>query len=129
MSILGDELAKGFKQVTKEFTQAKHRAAGRSLTEREYAWLRAQEKRKERETIKAATWQVMAQAYAHASGNGSLPVSARQMMYAARPLVLQITGGKCWQRTMYFTQYMLSRRASGRDRKLGYRVRCAWPFL
>jgi hypothetical protein len=107
MSILGDELAKGFKQVTKEFTQAKHRAAGRSLTEREYAWLRAQEKRKERETIKAATWQVMAQAYAHASGNGSLPVSARQMMYAARPLVLQITGGKCWQRTMYFTQYML----------------------
>jgi hypothetical protein len=43
MSILGDSLAKALKQVTKDFTKAKHRAGERPLSQRDYAWLRAGE--------------------------------------------------------------------------------------
>jgi DNA topoisomerase VI subunit B len=65
------------------------------------------QKRSEKEQIKQAAYSVMAQAYALASGNGTLPANARQMMYAARPLVLKITGDKCWKNTAYFTQKLL----------------------
>jgi hypothetical protein len=107
MSILGDSLAKGLKQVTKDFTKAKHESRGRGLSARDWAFLRAQEKREERETIKDAAWAAMPKAYALASGNGRLPANARQVMYAARPLVLQATGGKCWEKSQYFTQHLL----------------------
>jgi hypothetical protein len=89
MSILGDSLAKGLSSVTKDITKAKHRAAERPLSQRDYAWLRAEERRQTKATIKAAAWQVMAQAYALAFDKGSLPANARQIMYAARPQVLQ----------------------------------------
>ncbi len=49
----------------------------------------------------------MSQAYLLASANGTLPANARQIMYAARPLVLERTGGKCWEKSSYFTQTLL----------------------
>jgi hypothetical protein len=106
MSILGDSLAKGLRQVTR-VTKAKQRSRGRPLSQRDLAWLRAQKEREERESIKAAAWDAMPQAYARASDKGRLPANARQVMYAARPLVLEATGGKCWQRSQYFTQHIL----------------------
>jgi hypothetical protein len=107
MSILGDSLARGLTSVTREFTRAKHRAAERPLSQRDLDWLRARERRKEKATIKTAAWQMMAQAYAEVSDNGSLPAKARQIMYSARRSVLPMTGGKCWETDDYFTQHML----------------------
>ena len=46
-------------------------------------------------------------AYMKASANGRFFANARQIMYAARPLVLEITGGKCWSDDSYFTQQLL----------------------
>jgi hypothetical protein len=42
--------------------------------------------------IKDAAWEVMDEAYAKASGDGELPAKARQVMYAARPRILELTG-------------------------------------
>jgi hypothetical protein len=43
-------------------------------------------------SIKAAAWAVMPSAYMVASADGTLPANARQIMYAARPEVLRLTG-------------------------------------
>ena len=53
--------------------------------------------RSQRVTIKDAAWQVMEAAYLKASDGGRLFANARQIMYAARPGVLELTGGKCWK--------------------------------
>lgn len=58
-------------------------------------------------SIKAAVTQVMKDAYIHASGNGTLPANARQIMYAARGAVQRLTGGRLWSRSSYFTQTLL----------------------
>ena len=58
-------------------------------------------------SAKAAAYQVMEEAYRKASNNGKLPANARQVMYAARPLVLALTGGKSWKNSSYFTQQLL----------------------
>jgi DNA topoisomerase VI subunit B len=60
-----------------------------------------------RVTLKDAAWQVMEAAYLHASGNKSDPANARQVMYAARPRVMELTGGECWAKSSYFTQTLL----------------------
>jgi DNA topoisomerase VI subunit B len=58
-------------------------------------------------SVKDASYQVMPQAYQIASGNGAYPANARQIMYAARPLVQELTGGRCWKHSSYFTQTLL----------------------
>jgi hypothetical protein len=58
-----------------------------------------------RTTIKDAAFEIMEEAYLKASGGGSLPAHARQIMYAARPYIQEQTG-----RTLnadYFTQQLL----------------------
>jgi len=57
-------------------------------------------------TLKEAAWSVMAEAYAKASDNGQLPANARQIMYAARPQILELTG-KASLDDAYFTQRLL----------------------
>jgi hypothetical protein len=57
-------------------------------------------------SVKDATWSVMAQAYMTASNNGTLPANARQVMYAARPRILALTGGDKLN-DHYFTQTLL----------------------
>jgi DNA topoisomerase VI subunit B len=59
-------------------------------------------------SLKAAAYRVMEDAYLHASGNGADPANARQIMYAARPRVLELTGGRCWKKSSYFTQKLLN---------------------
>jgi hypothetical protein len=49
----------------------------------------------------------MVEAYMKASANNTLPANARQIMYAARPLILALTGGECWKNSSYFTQHLL----------------------
>ncbi len=53
-----------------------------------------------------ATEQVMPDAYASASGNGRYPANARQIMYAARPLILELTQRDAFD-DKYFTQTLL----------------------
>ncbi|MPZ58741.1 MAG: hypothetical protein GEU91_20070 [Rhizobiales bacterium] len=59
-------------------------------------------------SIKEAAWQIMERAYLKASANGTLPANARQIMYAARPHILQVADrelGKDFDQ--YFTQTLL----------------------
>ncbi len=58
-------------------------------------------------TIKEAAYAVMERAYLAASSGGRLPANARQIMYQARPLVQELTGGTCWNDSSYFTQTLL----------------------
>jgi hypothetical protein len=64
--------------------------------------------------IKEATYEVLEEAYLHASDPANygrpgrrLPAEARQIMYAARRLVLARTGGDVWKNSEYFTQRLL----------------------
>jgi hypothetical protein len=78
-------------KVTKDFTSEKKRTRrGAGLSDSQLRKLRSFEPR--RTTIKEACEQVMERAYMIASGNGRYPAHARQIMYAARPLVLSICG-------------------------------------
>ena len=56
-------------------------------------------------SLKEAVVQVLPDAYRKASGNGTLPVLARQLFYAVRPLVVQLTDRPLNDR--YFTQNLL----------------------
>lgn len=56
-------------------------------------------------TIKDVAYEVMEQAYLKASGGGTLPALARQVMYAARPIIQEKTGKIL--NDQYFTQGLL----------------------
>ena len=60
-----------------------------------------------RVSIKEAAFNVMAQAYNKASSNGRYYANARQIMYAARPKIMGLTGGKFWKHSSSFTQHAL----------------------
>lgn len=87
-------LVSAVETVTKAWKQAKRHAdrEGR-LRERELDDLRKARRRQEM-SIKDAAYAVMEEAYLKASGGGTLPANARQIMYAARPMVLELTGGR-----------------------------------
>jgi len=98
--------------VTQKFVAEKRRAIRESnrdaLDDRAIRRLREREAVKQEEiTIKKAAWKVMRLAYLKASDNGRLPANMRQIMYAARPLVQELTGGKCWKKSSFFTQNLL----------------------
>jgi len=57
-------------------------------------------------TIKDVAWHVMEEAYLKASAGGTLPANARQVMYAARPQILAMTG-KDRMDDQYFIQTLL----------------------
>ena len=57
-------------------------------------------------SIKDAAWHVMRDAYLTASDGGKLPANARQIMYAARPKILKLTGRDKLV-DAYFTQTLL----------------------
>jgi Topoisomerase 6 subunit A/Spo11, Toprim domain len=79
--------------------KAEERESNRALRRRQ-ALIRSR-----RLTVKDAAYAVMAQAYAKASNNGALPAHARQIMYAARPMVQEKTGRLL--NDQYFTQQLL----------------------
>ena len=104
---LAAALEKSIGSVTKGWTEAKrHADRQQRVSQRALADLR-RARRPPKLTIKAAAWQVMERAYRKASAGGTLPANARQIMYAARPLVLELTGGECWKNSATFTQQLL----------------------
>lgn len=84
-----DAIVQAVLSVTKTWCKqrkAEERSASATLNRRD-AMLKT-----DKMTIKDAAWQVMEAAYLKASANGTLPAHARQIMYAARPDVLLLTG-------------------------------------
>jgi hypothetical protein len=59
-----------------------------------------------RTTQKDAAWEILEGAYMAASGNGTLPASARQIFYQARPKIMAMTDDK-ELRYGYFSQTLL----------------------
>jgi DNA topoisomerase VI subunit B len=104
---IADAITKAARAVTAPWTKAKRTAdrEGR-VRERELAAL-YKSRHRERYSIKEAAYEVMEQAYMAASADNTLPANARQIMYAARPAVLKLTGGNCWKNSSYFTQVLL----------------------
>jgi hypothetical protein len=100
MTDIADEILKGLKRVTKEWTKqrrAEERSAS-ALARREY-WGRDYDYQKE------VAWEIMPAVYAKVSDSGRLPALARQLMYAARPIIQERTGKQLDSK--YFTQTLL----------------------
>jgi hypothetical protein len=106
MSSLAYQLKQSVLDVTKQWAKqrkAEERNASAAARRRDRL------SRSRIETIRDAAYAVMVGAYLHASDGGDggrLPVTATQVMYAARPGVQERTGGKQLDR-QYFNQTLL----------------------
>jgi hypothetical protein len=90
------------KTTTRKWTKqrkAEERSAAASMRRRD-ALVRSC-----RMTVRQAAFNVMEDAYMKASANGTLPAAARQIMYAARGAIQEMTGRKL--NDQYFTQTLL----------------------
>lgn len=96
-----ESLAEAITSVTKTWTKLKKQNRGGRIQQHDF---KGQHQRLL--NLKEASYQVMEEAYLKASAGGRLPANARQVMYAARPLVLELTGN-CWKDSAYFTQQLL----------------------
>lgn len=105
-AVVMSALADAVTSVTKGWKQAKRQAdRDDHVRQRDLDELRRSQRRQEW-TIKDAAWSVMERAYRHAAGHAGM-AHARQIMYAARPLVLELTGGRVWKNDAQFTQNLL----------------------
>jgi DNA topoisomerase VI subunit B len=105
--VLAPGVAKSITEAVKYVTRAWARQ--RKAEERDRAAefnRRARLFRTREMSVKEAAFQVMEQAYLKASDGGKLPVKARQIMYKARPMILDLTG-KPSLNDEYFTQTLL----------------------
>jgi len=104
---LSQALTDCIKATTKHWTAFKRHADRQERVRRRDMehWLKAQQG--QYPSVKDAAYQVMARAYLWAGGADGLPANGRQIMYAARPHVLELTGGKLWKKSSYFTQHLL----------------------
>ena len=99
---IADALLKATKGSTNKW--AKIRKAEERQSSRRYS--RSQYMYSTRVCVKDVAYKIMKQAYMSASDNGTLPANARQLMYAARPLILaEATADKFSSK--YFTQHLL----------------------
>lgn len=105
MTDLRSGLTTSVRLVTRDWTRAKRHADRRNRLHAQQLDRLSQSSR--RPSIKAAAYRVMRNAYLKASATNTLPANARQIMYAARPLVLEETAGDCWKDSSYFTQHLL----------------------
>lgn len=106
MSELKDDIRSAIKSVGKDWKKAKRQADKEDKVQRRDLQ-RMRSYSPPRTTIRSAAFRVMERAYMKASANDTLPANARQIMYAARPLVLDLTDGECWKNSSYFTQKLL----------------------
>jgi hypothetical protein len=103
---LAQALESAILKVSEDWKKAKQQAdkedrvTGRALERMRYRTI-------PKTTVREATFRVMERAYNHASSNGRYLANARQIMYAARPLVLELTDGGIWRNSNYFTQTLL----------------------
>lgn len=59
-------------------------------------------------SVKEAAYRLMRECYLLASDNGKLPANARQIMYVARPLIIELSGKiSPWKKSSHFTQKLL----------------------
>jgi DNA topoisomerase VI subunit B len=99
-----DEVAKAVSDVTKEWAAIKKQQE-RDQKQAARLQQRLRTGRSSRVTVKDAAESAMAAAYAKASGDGLYPANARQIMYAARPTIQEMTGQALSD--TYFTQTLL----------------------
>jgi hypothetical protein len=100
---LGTDIVDVVENVTRKWTQV------RKSEERHPGLVRyrAARMRSERKTsLKEAAWKVMEDAYLAASSDGTLPATARQVFYQARPKILAMTDNRPLM-SQYFTQVLL----------------------
>ncbi len=92
------------KSTTKDWAKAaKKRRRGERAGARE-----RQASKRRGPSARSAAFRVMPDAYRKASGNGRYPANARQIMYAARPAIIKLTGKMHpWKHSSYFTQVLL----------------------
>jgi hypothetical protein len=105
--VVADALEKCVCSVAKVWKQQKRHADHRGRLQQQQLDRMRKVRRAQQLTLQEAANRVMVEAYLHASGNKSDPANARQVMYAARPRVMELTGGKCWSHSSYFTQTLL----------------------
>jgi hypothetical protein len=99
---MAGDIIDAVREGTKKWTRTV-KAEERSPASRAY---RESRMTRERGTsMKEAAAQIMEKAYLQASGNGTLPANARQIMYAARPHIQQVTGRQLDDQ--YFCQTLL----------------------
>jgi hypothetical protein len=99
---IADDIIGGLRAVTQQWAKQR-KAEERQSSARAYRADRLL--RSYRETIKDVAWEIMEKAYLSASSNDTLPATARQVMYAARPVIQDRTGRKLDDQ--YFTQTLL----------------------
>lgn len=106
MSEMQDALTAAVRSATSDWKKAKRQADKEDrVRKRDLERLRSY--RPPKITIRQASFEVMERAYMKASANGRYYANARQIMYAARPWVLELTGGESWKKSSYFTQTLL----------------------
>jgi len=103
---MAQDLESAVRSVTKDWKRAK-RQADKADRVRQSDLDRMRDYRPPRTSIRDAAFEVMEQAFNHASNHGKYHANARQIMYAARPLVIEITDGEIWKDSSYFTQTLL----------------------
>jgi DNA topoisomerase VI subunit B len=99
---IADDIIGGLRTVTKQWTKQRKQEE-RQSSARAYRTERLL--RSYRETIKDVAWETMERAYLTASTNDTLPATARQVMYAARPEIQDRTDRQLDDQ--YFTQTLL----------------------
>lgn len=104
MSELKNDLTSAFGSIAKHWKKAKRGADKQDRVPSHV--LNRMRYRPQRTTIRDAAFQAMEDAYMKASGNGRYPANARQIYYAARPIILKETG-EAELNSQYFTQTLL----------------------
>lgn len=101
-------LESAIKAVSSKWKEAKRQADRENrVYSRQLKELRKAEKRRQL-SVKEAAYIAMTGAYMLASSNNTLPANSRQVMYAARPMVIELTGKTTpWKKSSYFTQHLL----------------------
>src|SRR5262249_54035756 len=97
---IDEALRQCVKSVTKKWKAAKLREERVGSEERKRM---LREDRSDKKSLMDAAYEVMEQAYLVVSDNGTLPANARQIMYVARPLIIELAG-KFWKHSASFTQ-------------------------
>jgi DNA topoisomerase VI subunit B len=100
---IGAELERLVRLAAKDWKKAKLRSD--RVSRQECERLRKAGK-PDKVQLKEAAYRVMEQAYLAASDNGRLPANARQILYAARPRILE-QAGRFWKHSASFTQRVL----------------------
>jgi hypothetical protein len=100
---IASSITAAVEDVTRAWTKQR-KAEERDRSRQSYRWVRLV--RDVHVTIRSAAFRVMEAAYLKASDNGRLPTRPRQIMYAARPEILRLTG-KDTLDDRYFTQTLL----------------------